>query len=248
LSRIDKDSWLLNRPIAHRGLHDKTRGIPENSMGAFRAAVEADLPIELDVQITRDGTLFIMHDFNTERVTGVDFETKNLERAMLGDFRLLETEYSIPLFSEVLEMVDGRVPILVEIKSEDFRTGLLEQKVHEMLSAYKGEIAVESFDPLSIRYMRKKNPDYIIGQLSYEFEGKDNIPKPVIWLLKNCRLNFLSHPDFIAYDIKAMPKKFLRPLKKGGNKAIIGWTVRTDEDVRFAERECDNYIFEKRSK
>jgi glycerophosphoryl diester phosphodiesterase len=244
LTRIEKDSWLLTRPIAHRGLHDKSRGIPENSMGAFRAAVEANLPIELDVQITRDGSLFIMHDFNTKRVTGVDFETRELELAMLGDFRLLGTEYSIPLFSEVLELVDGRVPILVEIKSEEFRTGLLEQKVYEALSEYSGEVAVESFDPLSIRYMRKKYPGCIIGQLSYDFEGKDDIPRPVIWLLKNCKLNFLSHPDFIAYDIKAMPKKFLKPLKDGGERAIIGWTVRTDDDVEFAERVCDNYIFE----
>ena len=244
LTRINKDSWMLNRPIAHRGLHDMNIGIPENSLAAFARAVDNGYPIELDVQKTLDSQLFVLHDYNTDRVCGIDFDTKVMQSEMLKDFKLCGTDQSIPLFSDVLELVNGKVPILIEIKSEKPYAGELEFLLHEMLKEYHGEIAIESFNPLSIRYMRKRNPDYIVGQLSYQFEGKDNIPAPVRSLLKSCKLNFLSKPDFIAYDIKAMPQKFLKALKDGGDTALLGWTVRTEENVEFANLECDNYIFE----
>ena len=226
-------------------MHDKDIGIPENSLAAFKNAVDHEYPIELDVQKTVDDQLFVLHDYNTKRVCGRDFETKELHSDMLTKFKLLGTDQCIPLLADVLELVDGKVPILIEIKNEKVSAGKLEYLLHEMLTAYHGEIALESFNPLSIRYMSKRNHDYIVGQLSYQFEGKDNIPAPIRGLLKSCRLNFISKPDFIAYDIKSMPQNFLTALKNGGDTALLGWTVRDENDVRFAGSQCDNYIFEK---
>ena len=245
MDRIKSDSWILNRPVAHRGLHNIEEGIPENSMGAFQAAVAAGHPIELDVHLTTDGRIFILHDFNTQRVCGRDFNVSGMRSDMLKDFRLMGTEFTLPLLDDVLAEVKGQVPILIEIKSESVHVGPLEEKLHETFKKDKGEVAIESFNPLSIRYMRKKDPEYIIGQLSYDFKGKDNIPGPVRKLLENCRLNFLSHPDFIAYDIKNMPRPFLKTLEDGSKTALLGWTIRTQEDRSFAESHCDNYIFEK---
>lgn len=244
MSKIDKNSWIIKSPVAHRGLHNINEGIPENSLPAFSRAVERGYPIELDIHLTTDGKLFVLHDFNTERVCGRDFHVEGMDSHMLRDFKLMGTDFSIPLFGDVLEIVNGRVPILIEIKSESVHVGTLEDKLHNTLQSYKGQVAIESFNPLSVRYMGKKNPSYILGQLSYEFEGRDDIPPFVKKLLMNCRLNFLSRPDFIAYDINAMPKPFLKPLKDGGKTAVIGWTVRSGSDMKFAEKYCDNYIFE----
>lgn len=244
MSNIQEDSWIINRPIAHRGLHDLELGIPENSMEAFERAVAQGYPVELDVQKTVDSQLFILHDYNTERACGIDMETSKLHSDMLKDFKLFGTDQSIPLFTDVLEMIDGRVPILIEIKSEKAYAGELEYLLNDILKSYTGEFAVESFDPLSIRYMRKKNPDYIIGQLSYSYEEKDNIPMPIRSLLRKCRLNFLSKPDFIAYDINELPQEFLCTKRKGSDTALLGWTVGTEEDIAKAQKECDNFIFE----
>ena len=233
MNRIKSDSWILTRPIAHRGLHNIEEGIPENSMGAFQAAVEAGHPMELDVHLTTDGRLFILHDFNTERVCGRNFNVSGMKSDMLGDFRLMGTEYTLPLLDDVLAEVDGRVPVLIEIKSESVHVGPLEEKLHETLQEYTGHVSIESFNALSIRYMRKKNPEYIIGQLSYDFKGKDNIPGPVKRLLENCRLNFLSHPDFIAYDIKNMPRPFLKKMADGNKTALLGWTIRDRKSTRL---------------
>ncbi|MGI6721247.1 MAG: glycerophosphodiester phosphodiesterase family protein [Anaerovoracaceae bacterium] len=234
-----KDEWLLTRPIAHRGLHD--REAPENSMGAFRKAVEADYPMELDVHISRDGELFIMHDGNIRRMTGVDRKCRDLFSEDLDKYRLSGTEYTIPRLKDVLEMVAGRVPVLIEIKNGN-RVGRLERVLHEMLQNYPGLVAIESFDPFAIYYMKKLSADYCIGQLSEKFRS-NRLPRIVKWGLSTCKMNFLTQPDFIAYDISELPLDFLRRQRKNGI-ALLGWTVKDRVDEEFAIKQCDNYIFE----
>lgn len=245
MGKIKNDSWIITRPVAHRGLHNIDEGIPENSLPAFKMAVKSGYPIELDVHQTIEGDLFILHDFNTKRVCGRDVDTADMHTDMLNEFKLHGTEYSIPLFEDVLNVVDGKVPMLIEIKSESLHVGKLEDRLLKMLENYKGDVAFESFNPLSMRYIRKRDESYMRGQLSYEFKGKNDIPRLIKKMLINCKLDFLSMPDFIAYDIDAMPKDFLRVIHKKNKIALLGWTVRTEFDRQLAEKECDNYIFEK---
>lgn len=246
----DADRWLLEQPVAHRGLHDGCTAehgrmrfgrVPENSMGAFERAVHEGIPIELDLHLTRDGVIYVMHDANLKRMTGTSKGEKELLSAELGQFHLAGTAYTIPTLAQVLDLVQGRVPLLLEIKNKGM-AGPLERTLHRMLQHYTGRVAIESFDPLSIWMMKRLNPSYVTGQLAYPFQH-DRLPRFVKWFLRTCRMNPLTGPEFIAYDINALPQPFLdRERKKG--IALLGWTVRDTLDRQYAEKYCDNYIFE----
>ena len=244
------DRWLLEQPIAHRGLHDGCTAedgkmrfgrVPENSIGAFARAVKEGIPIELDLHLTEDEVIYVMHDANLKRMTGNEKEEKDLLAADLDQFHLAGTAYTIPTLEQVLTLVQGKVPLLLEIKNKGM-AGPLERTLHRMLQHYTGRIAIESFDPLSIWMMKRLNPSYLTGQLAYRFQH-DRLPRPVKWFLRTCRMNPLTGPDFIAYDINALPQPFL-DRERGKGIALLGWTVRDTLDQQYAERYCDNYIFE----
>ena len=138
------DSWLVCQPIAHRGLHDKE--IPENSLPAFENAINNGYAIELDVQMIADGTLVVFHDESLSRVTNNDGYLKFLNKSDLEILTLKGSKEKIPTFEETLKFINGRTPILIEIKNKS-KVGDLEKKVIELLKDYKGEYAVESFNP-----------------------------------------------------------------------------------------------------
>ena len=163
------DSWLIDQPIAHRGLHDKTS--PENSLSSFQKAIDAGYPIELDVQIIADGTVVVFHDNSLSRLTDNDGYIKFLNKEDLALLSLKDSKEKIPTFEDVLKFVDGRVPLLVEIKNEG-KVGNLEKKVLEMLKAYKGEYAVCSFNPYVLEYFYKHAPEIIRGQSAGFFKGE----------------------------------------------------------------------------
>jgi glycerophosphoryl diester phosphodiesterase len=243
MSGIDKDSWLLTRPIAHRGLHNSE--FPENSIPAFERAVEKGYPIEFDVHVARDDTLFVFHDDNMLRMTGVHQSSDEMTFGSLKKLKLKDTNYGVPVLRDVLSLISGNVPILVEIKNNGI-PGVLEEKLHRRLREYRedtgGEVALQSFNPLSIHRMKQLDEGYIAGQLSQLFD-KDQYTAFHRHMLKKFRMNVLTKPDFISYDIGVLPKPWVSALRQEG-MPVLGWTVRDELDRQYANRYCDNIIFE----
>jgi len=157
------DSWLVTMPIAHRGLHDKER--PENSLPAFQNAIDNGYAIELDVQMIADGTLVVFHDESLSRVTNNDGYLKFLNKSDLDVLYLCGTKEKIPTFEETLNLINGRTPILIEIKNRG-KVGTLEKKVIEILKNYKGEFAIEAFNPYVLQYFANHAPEFLRGQLA----------------------------------------------------------------------------------
>lgn len=238
--RKPTDEGLLC-PYAHRGLHGG--GVPENSLEAFRLACEAGYGIELDVQATRDGEVVVFHDYNLSRMTGKDALLSELTLAELRELRLGDTEEIIPTLREVLSLVDGRVPILVELKGETTETALCDA-VAPILGEYGGAFCIESFNPLLVREMGNRLPDVWRGLLyTNVFRGKNEHPF-VNFLLVTMAVNFLCRPDFIAFNKqdRRMPTVWLATRLYSASRFV--WTVRTPEEAREARARGEWPIFE----
>lgn len=234
-------NWLTTRPIAHRGCHwDKN--IPENSLPAFKLAIEKNYPIELDVHLLIDNTLVVFHDDNLLRMTGTDQTIWELDLSTIQSLRLDQTLYKIPTLAEVLKIVDGKVPILIEIKNS-LKVGRLETFLRKKLRDYKGEIAVQSFNPFSLEWFKTHAPEIPAGQLSGGLKDAKLSPLKK-YILKNMLLNKKSKPRFISYDFNDLPSKRVdRELKKRGIP-LLAWTIRSPEEREKALCFADNIIFE----
>lgn len=236
-----KTDFLAKTLIAHRGYHDIEKNIPENSLRAFEEAIKNNYIIELDVHILKDGEVVVFHDDNLKRMTGIDKKIKECTYDEISKMNLKQTDEKLPLLKDVLNLVNGKVPIIIELKT-DVRCGKLEKEVIKILEKYNGKYAVKSFNPLSINYFRKYSPNTIRGQLASDFKNdKMFILKKLF--LKNMLFNFISKPDFISYDIRALPNKKIQKLRE--KQLILGWTARSQEDIEKAKKYCDNVIFEK---
>lgn len=228
---------------AHRGLHDSEK--PENSLAAFRAAIDHGFGSELDIHLMKDGALAVIHDSSLKRTAGADVKIEDLTRADLENYRLGGTEEKIPLFSQLLALYDGKAPLIVELKSANGNHAQLCRAACEMLDGYRGAYCIESFDPRCIRWLRKNRPDIIRGQLSENWlKGKNKLPWPVK-LAMTCHLsNVFTRPDFIAYNFrhrKAFGTDICRKLWKVQG---VAWTIRTKEDFDIAVKEGWIPIFE----
>ena len=225
---------------AHRGLYDNGCGVPENSLPAFRAAVENGYGVELDVQLSADGQVVVFHDDTLDRICGVrgnvsDYPLKELQR-----MKLLDTAETIPLFTDVLSVLrGGTAPAIVELKTGR-RNRELCVKTRDLLLDYPGIFCIESFDPRIVRWFRKKAPDVFRGQLAQpkEFYGEDVSPFAAR-LLACCRFSFLNKPDFIAYRIGPRPPQVLEARRRG--VLLFAWTCRDPEKDM---KENDSIIFE----
>ena len=231
--------WYKNQPIAHRGLHDNI-AVPENSLAAFQAAIDAQMPFEFDVHITQDEKLVVLHDHNLLRLTGVDANVESSTLDFIVAKRLMNTQENIPSLSEVLALVDGRVPILVEIKNES-KVGTLEKKLLEVLSTYKGEFAIQSFNPFALAYVRKNAPGVKRGQLSGSFKG-EKLPFYVKFILSNMFLNIVSQPHFIAYEMTHL-KKISVKLHRFFKIPVLAWTLEKKDEILLVKEDSDNIIF-----
>lgn len=232
------DSWLTKIPVAHRGLHDDVS--PENSLSAYKKAIEKGYAIEIDVHPLKDGNIIVFHDNTLDRMTNLtgNIEDKTLEE--LKDIKLKGSNEKIPTFVEVLELVSGKVPLLIEIKNEG---GVgFEKDVWEILKNYKGEYAIQSFNPFSLKWFKDNAPDVLRGQLSCYFKGeKLNCVKKFI--LKRMWLNsMISKPHFISYNHEDCPNKYVDRYKN--KKPIIVWCVRNKKDQNRIQNYSDNIIFE----
>ncbi len=232
--------FLKQNLIAHRGMHDIQNGIPENSLKAFEEAIKNRYIIELDLHILKDGNVVVFHDDNLQRMTGINKKIKDATYEEIKDLKLKNTENYIPKFKDVLEFINGRVPIIIELKY-DVKCGILEKKTIEILRGYKGEYVIKSFNPLSVLWLKKYHPEIIRGQLSCDFKKhKMNRLRKII--LKNMILNCITTPDFISYGIDSLPNKKVEKFRQ--KKLVLGWTIRNKEDLEKAKKYCDNFICE----
>ena len=232
-SRIKSDSWLLNTPIAHRGLHNETYG--ENSMGAYKNAIENGCPIEMDIQLSKDGVLLCFHDDSLERVCGKKAFINDLTYEEIKQLKILNTQEGVPTFEEFLKVVDGKVPLLIEIKLQRSKQYDIALKTVEALKGYKGEFVIQSFDPRIMGKVRKYAPSIIRGQLACKPERKSMTFIKYL-VVRYMLLNCVSKPDFIHYALNDMPIKT--------NKPTICWTIRTKEDLAKARKLGVNFVFE----
>ncbi len=233
--RLNNGSWLLTRPIAHRGLWGN--GLIENSLSAYKNAVDNGYPIEIDLYSSTDGVLFSFHDYNLKRMTGVDALIYEKTAKQLKELRLLDSDEQIPTFDEVLSIVNGKVPLLIELKNQ--KDGGYVDKVVERLKDYTGEFAIQSFDPLYIKRVKKLAPNFIRGILATKTHGKA-LPFIKRWVVKNMSLNFIIKPDFISYSFEDLPLK----KRKVKNTPLISWTVTSQKDYEKIKPFVKNIIFE----
>ena len=233
---------LLGTEFAHRGLHDAAHA--ENSLSAFRLAVENGFGIELDVRLSKDGTLVVFHDDTLERGCGVEGNVIDYTAEELAAMRLSGTEEGIPTFREVLDLVDGRVPLLVEIK-EAAADSAVSLATAEMLRTYGGPLLVESFNPLSLGRIKEQLPAVARGLLCDHYTRKPEMRKPTYHILQWFLLNFKAKPDFYAYNFESrrfLPFRLVRKLHK---RPTLAWTVRTQLDNAISrESGFTSIIFE----
>jgi len=231
-------TWLVETPIAHRGLHSKS--VPENSLAAFSKAIEKGYAIEFDVHMLADGTLVAFYDESLARMTGNDGYVKYLNKSDLKSLNLKGTKETIPTVEEILKLVDGRVPLLIEIKNP-YKVGKIEQALIDALKNYKGEYAVQSFNPYSLAYFKKHAPQILRGQLSGSFKGeKLSFFKKLV--LKKMKLNKkVSEPHFINYEASALPNAYVKKYK---DLPLLAWVVRSKEEYLKVVKFCDNVVFE----
>lgn len=237
-----KPNKALLCDYAHRGLHNG-KDAPENSLAAFERACRAGYGIELDVQLSRDGKVMVFHDYTLVRMTGCDKKLCELNAEELTSLTLGSSDQTIPTFEEVLALVDGRVPLLVELKGEDFDTSLC-AKVADLLRNYRGLYCLESFNPLLIGNMKKQFPEAFCGLL-YTNVCRDKKKNSALNMaLTAMALNVVARPDFIAFnkaDRDSFPVKITTKFY-GAPKFV--WTVNTHEELDTAHKNGEMPIFE----
>lgn len=237
------------RYYAHRGLHDNTTDAPENTLAAFKKAVDAGYGIELDIQLTRDRVPVVVHDFHLKRVAGADVRVDSLTLEELQrDYTIYNSQEHVPTLESVLKLVDGKVPLIVEFKIEGNDLGICEVAA-PMLDQYQGVWCMESFNPFGVEWYRKNRPQVMRGQLScrYLVKGEPlpgNMPKIVYWLLQNLMLNFKTKPDFIAFDHGCADMLSFRLNKKLYGITTVAWTLKNQAQLEAAEKWFDLMIFD----
>lgn len=233
---------IITTDFAHRGLHAIEKGIAENSLSAFSLAVENGFGIELDVRLTKDNRLVVFHDNDTTRICGVDGKINKMTIDEIKKLRLSNTSDTIPLLSEVLSLVDGKVPLLIEIKTENNTKAIMEQ-CFKLLDDYKGVFVVESFDPRPLAWLKRNRKDIARGQLACATGGPES--KILSFLLTHLLLNFLSRPHFIAYEeeyIGKIPESVIC-IKLFGVAGFV-WTVKEKEIFKKCKTKKLSVIFE----
>lgn len=229
-------------PYAHRGLHGGS--VPENSIGAFENAVGYGYGIELDVRLSSDGEVVVFHDENLKRMCGIDRPVNTLTASQLSRVPLLGTEYTVPRLESVLAIVDGAVPLLIELKGEDQNTELCD-KLFYLLDNYSGAFCIESFNPLLLKYVRERRPAFVRGQL-VDILTKESYKGSAItrFMLSHLMLNFLSRPHFVAYNYKKKPTFCIWLCENLFGVRKFAWTVKDKATFKEQKNKDATPIFE----
>ena len=224
------------RIISHRGIHDN-KIIYENTLGAIKLALDKEYIIEIDVHITKDNQIIVFHDYNTKRLLNMDLVVEDITYKDINNQNI----FHVPTLKEVLDLVDGKVPLLIELKQRR-KVGKLEQELMSMLNEYKGEYAIQSFNPKVLLWFKKHYPNILRGQLSYSYK-RNKLFKIKKLFLRNMFTNFFTKPNFISYKYDELSEKKLKKLKKKSIK-VLGWTVRSKKDYKKYSHYYDNLICE----
>lgn len=236
---------LKSKKYAHRGLHDIQKGIPENSLMAFSLAAEKGYAIELDVHISKDGALVVEHDDTLERTCSSSLTIEENDWSALKDLRLEGTEERLPLLSEVLALVGGRVPLLIEAKVAKGSHTRLAKALAEMLKGYQGLYCIESFDPRPLYWLRKNAPHIIRGQLASHVRKDGAKVSPLTdFALSNLLVHVLSRPHFVAYGYQDHRNLSFRLCRALFRPPLFLWTVRDQKTAALAARLKAAPIFE----
>ena len=237
-------STLRGWNYAHRGLHG--HGVPENSIAAFRKALESGYGSELDVHLLADGQLAVIHDSLLKRTTGAEGQIENLNAAQLDDYHLEGTTQTIPLLTQVLDIYAGKAPLIVELKPTVNNVDALCRRTCEIMDDYPGAYCIESFDPRCVHWFRKHRPDIIRGQLTENFFATPDskLPMPVKFLMKTLMFNFLTRPDFIAYRFRDRNNLSNFLCRKLWGVQGVAWTLENMDEYNTAVKENLIAIFE----
>lgn len=237
----NSERWLSTYFYAHRGLHNAMD--PENTIPAFKNALHYGFGVELDVHLSADGQVIVFHDDTLDRLTNQTGELSKKNASELTSLKILNTSYTIPLLSEVLEVINGQVPLLIEIKSIGF-AGELEEKVYCLMKQYRGNFAIQSFSPFSIGWFKKNAPEILRGQLSSDFKNEAvSISFFKKYFVRKLWTNFLCRPHFISYEKKGVANGTVQRLRKKGVMALA-WCVENNKEEIEVRAKTDSIIFE----
>lgn len=235
---------LSTRLFAHRGSFDNEAGIPENSIPAFERAIANGYGIELDVHITADNVPVVFHDESLKRMCGVDKMIEQCPYDEIHGLFLLDTDIEVPTLLQVLEVVDRRVPLCIELKSRSIDERI-SSAVEPLLSDYAGDFVVVSFDPVSLYGIRKRNPHMTRGQLVTNFfKLAKTLPFMEKLGLNNMLFNFLSQPNFFSYDIDYIDDLNPKLMRRLYPRIDMVWTIRSQSQLDAVKSQCELIVFE----
>ncbi|MGO4385993.1 glycerophosphodiester phosphodiesterase family protein [Microvirga sp. 2YAF29] len=242
-------SWLIAKPIAHRGLHNKANGVIENTLSAAEAAIAHGFPIELDVQLTADNEAIVFHDFELDRLTGETGLVIERNLSALTGIGISGTMGGdkIPSLKDYLAKIAGRTPLVIEIKSKFDGDMRLTKRAIEILKDYSGPFVVKSFDPEIVAYLRQNAPNItrgFIGELEYASKADSFLTPEKKHRMANL-LDFAEmQPQFLSWRVKDLPCASTHLSKLLGNLPVMTWTVRSPEDRAKSEKHADQMVFE----
>lgn len=226
--------------IAHRGLHQNNDGVPENSLKAFEQAISHGLAIENDIHLTADGQVVVFHDDTLKRMCGVNKRPEDMTLDEIKSYPLMGTEQRIPTLKECLDLIDGKVPLLIEFKSVSLKTCTpLCRAANEILKDYKGKYFVQSFFPFVLRWYRKNRKDVCRGQLATSFGSEPFYVRILGYMV----LNFISRPHFVSYDYRSRKNIMRRTVTRLGGYPV-GWTFCDEDNMQNCKKDFKAYILE----
>ncbi len=231
--------WLKARPIAHRGLHDISRGIVENTQTAFQLAIEGNYTIECDLQVSADGEPMVFHDPNLGRLTTSNDDVNQLTAAQLKQVSFKDTTDHIQTLEELLQQTNGAVPLVIELKSLVDGDMVIAERAIEVLARYKGHHAVMSFGPMLMRAVKSLSPKTLCGGVAGPKTEK-------LWLaVSDDGQSILESADldFFSYDVRGLPSDFVKNFRTP-TKPVISWTIRDQKTADFSRQYCDQITFE----
>lgn len=235
-------TWIKERLIAHRGLHRLDKKVPENSKTSFALCIEKDYGIECDVNVLKDGTVVVFHDKDLKRLTHRSEALMAVTYDDIRDLTLYDTDERIMTLKALLDFVDGKVPLLIELKPHGDSLLLCTQFM-ETIKDYKGVYAIHSFSPWIVNWFRKNHPQVIRGQITEYFKNDTLMKKTTKYLMKSMFFNRFTKPDFVNYGIYDLPNKYCdRAYKKG--LCIIAYAAKSQEQLDMVKAHYDNAVFE----
>ncbi len=244
INRADRAPFMRNIFYAHRGVFDNESDAPENSLAAFRKAVDAGYGMEMDIQLTKDDQLVVFHDATLKRMCGADGNVWDYTLEELQQFKLAKSNERIPTFEEVLNLVDGRTPLIIEYKMDRPLTKVCELG-DKLLTQYHGDYCIESFHPFALMWYKKHQPDVLRGQLSGNMAKETKNPKlkKIYTLVTYLLTNILTRPDFIAYDHRYVNNISRRVCRWLGALSVT-YTIKSVERYEEVKNEFDLFIFD----